>query len=123
MARMSDISNVTLGNQVAALTGNQANSAIKKSPFLLREELLKSATSGVSSSFAAKKSARYESAMQDYDEIEQSQQVEVVQPNPFTTEREGSLPKRHRQVSDDDDHFEDESCQFGPAIGGGSMQR
>ena len=37
MARMSDISNVTLGNQVAALTGVQNNSGIKKSPFLLRE--------------------------------------------------------------------------------------
>ena len=36
MARMSDISNVTLGNNVAALSG-AAQSGVKKSPFLQRE--------------------------------------------------------------------------------------
>lgn len=37
MARMSDISNVTLGNRIAELSGGVQTSGVKKSPFLQRD--------------------------------------------------------------------------------------
>ena len=62
----------------------------------------------VEGSAYAKKSARYESASQDYDQIEESQQIEV-QPNPFSIEQELDEALLVRKGKRPEDSSEEES--------------
>ena len=79
-SRMSDFSSTTLGIQM--ISGASPSIEFQKSPFQIKE-VPRIASDQIT--MKKQKSARYESASQDFDAIEQSDQIvdSYHQPNPF----------------------------------------